>query len=148
MTTKVKPIPDGFQTANVYLVVDNVEKQIDFLKQAFDGTELHRSVLPSGSIIHAEVQVGMSRIMMGQANDTWKPRPTTVYLYVEDADATFRKAVAAGAKALGEPQNQFYGDRSGGVQDPCDNYWWIATHIEDVSPEESDRRFAEMGHKH
>ncbi len=148
MASKVNPIPDGFQTANVYLIVENVEKQIDFLKQAFDGKELHRSVLPDGSIIHAEVEVGKSRIMMGQANSAWKPRPSTVYLYVEDADATFRKAVEAGAKALGEPQNQFYGDRSGGVEDPCENYWWIATHVEDVSPEESDRRFAAMGHKH
>lgn len=143
-----KSIPDGFQTANVYLQVDSVAKEIAFLEQAFEGNELHRSVLPDGRVIHAEVKVGNSIVMMGQANETWKPRPCTVYLYVDDVDAVFQRAIAAGAKSLGEPKDQFYGDRSGGVEDPCGNDWWIATHVEDVSYEESDRRFAAMGHEH
>ncbi len=148
MTAQVKPIPDGFQTANVYLVVTDLAKQIAFLTQAFDAQELHRSTMPDGVIMHAEVRIGSSIIMMGQANAQWPPRPTTVYLYVEDVDAAFKNALAAGAKSLTEPQDQFYGDRSAGVEDPCANYWWIATHIEDISYEESSRRFAAMGNKH
>lgn len=148
MKPNVKSVPDGFQTVNVYLQVDSVAKQIAFLKQAFGARELHRSVLPDGGIIHAEIMVGNSIVMMGQGNETWKPRPCTVYMYVDDVDATFRSAIAAGGKSLGEPKDQFYGDRSGGVEDPCGNSWWIATHIEDVSYEESDRRFAAMGHQH
>lgn len=148
MKPNVKSIPDGFQTVNAYLQVDSVAKEIAFLEQAFGGKELHRSVLPDGSIIHAEMKVGNSTVMMGQGNETWKPRPCAVYIYVDDVDATYQRAVAAGGKSLGEPKDHFYGDRSGGVEDPCGNSWWIATHIEDVSPEESDRRFAAMGHQH
>lgn len=148
MTRTVKSIPDGFHTTNVYLIVNDVDKQITFLQQAFGAQETHRSVLPDGSIIHAEVKIGDSVVMMGQANETWGARPSTVYLYVDDVDAAFRKAVEAGAKSLGEPKDQFYGDRSGGVEDPCGNFWWVATHVEDVSKEEADRRFAALGHKH
>lgn len=148
MKPNVKSIPDGFQTVNAYLQVDSVAKEIAFLEQAFGGKVLHRSVLPDGRSIHAEVKVGNSIVMMGQGNETWKPRPCAVYVYVDDVDATYRCAVAAGGKSIGEPKDQFYGDRSGGVEDPCGNSWWIATHIEDVSHEESDRRFAAMGHQH
>lgn len=148
MKPNVKSIPDGFQTVNAYLQVDSVAKEIAFLEQAFGGKVLHHSVLPDGRSIHAEVKVGNSIVMMGQGNETWKPLPCAVYVYVDDVDATYQRAVAAGGKSLGEPKDQFYGDRSGGVEDPCGNSWWIATHIEDVSYEESDRRFAAMGHQH
>lgn len=148
MNPKVKTVPDGFHTANVYLQVEDAAKQIAFLKQAFGAEELHRSAGPDGNIIHAEVRLGDSVVMIGQAGGPWKPRPCTVYLYMENVDAAHRTAVEAGAKSLGEPKDQFYGDRSGGVEDANGNWWWIATHIEDVSHEESDRRFAAMGHKH
>lgn len=148
MNTTAKPIPTGFHTANVYLIVNDGAKQIAFLETAFAAKELHRSVLPDGNIIHAEVKIGDSTIMLGQANQQYPPRPATTYLYVDDVDETFRRALEAGGKSLGEPKDQFYGDRSGGMEDPCGNYWWIATHIEDVSYEESQRRFAAMGHKH
>lgn len=148
MKQNVKPIPDGFHTATVYLIVSDAAKQIEFLKQAFGATEIHRSTLPDGSVIHAEVKIGDSIVMIGGARDQWTPRPSAVYLYVEDVDAVFQKAVQAGGKSLGEPKDQFYGDRSGGVEDPNGNYWWIATHIEDVSHEEIERRFAAMGQKH
>jgi uncharacterized glyoxalase superfamily protein PhnB len=115
MKPNVKSIPDGFQTVNVYLQVDNVAKEIVFLKQTFDAKELHRTVLPDGSSIHAEVKVGTSIVMMGQGNETWKPRPCAVYVYADDVDAAFHRAIAAGGKSLGEPKDQFYGDRSGGV---------------------------------
>lgn len=148
MSTSTKPIPKGFHTATPYLIVENVAKQIDFLKNAFGATETHRSTLPDGHIIHAEVRIGDSMIMIGGAREPWKPRPATVYLYFEDVDRVFHKAVEAGGKSMQEPKDQFYGDRSGGVEDPNGNYWWLATHIEDVPNEEIDRRFAAMAHQH
>lgn len=148
MNPTVKAIPDGFHTANVYLQVADAAKQIAFLQQAFGAEELHRSMGPDGNVIHAEVRMGDSVVMLGQASGQWQPRPCTVYLYVENVDATHRNAVEAGAKSLSEPKDQFYGDRSGGIEDVNGNWWWIATHIEDVSHEESDRRFAAMGQKH
>lgn len=148
MSSQVKPIPDGFHTANVYLQVEDAAKQIDFLKEAFGAEEIHRSLGADGNIMHAEVRMGDCIVMIGQTGGPWKPRPCTVYLYVENVDAVHRKAVDAGARPLAEPKDQFYGDRSGGVEDGNGNWWWIATHIEDVSHEESNRRFAAMGHKH
>lgn len=148
MKTQVKPIPEGFHSVTPYLVVDNASKLVEFLQRAFGATEMHRSVMPDGSITHAEVRIGDSPVMIGQAREPWKPRPSTLYVYVEDVDAVFRKAVEAGGKSLQEPKDQFYGDRSGGVEDPCGNQWFMATHIEDVSHEESQRRFAAMGHQH
>lgn len=148
MNTIAKPIPIGFHTTNVYLIVNDAAKQIAFLEAAFAAKELHRSTLPDGNIIHAEVTIGDSTIMLGQASQQYPPRPSTTYLYVDDVDGTFHRALEAGGKSLVEPKDQFYGDRSGGVEDPSGNYWWIATHIEDVSHEESQRRFAAMGHKH
>jgi uncharacterized glyoxalase superfamily protein PhnB len=148
MNTSVKPIPAGFHTANVYLIVNDAAKQIAFLEQALGAKETHRSVLPDGNIIHAEMKIGDSTIMLGQANQQHPARPATTYLYVDDVDGTFGRALQAGGKSLAEPKDQFYGDRSGGLEDPCGNYWWIATHIEDVSHEEADRRFAEMAHQH
>ena len=148
MKPNVQPIPEGFHTVTPYLVVNDVSKLIDFLQRAFGAEEIHRSLLPDGSIVHAEVKIGDSPVMMGQARDQWAPRPSTLYLYVQDVDAVFRKAVEAGGNSLQEPKDQFYGDRSGGLEDPCGNQWWIATHIENVSREESDRRFAAMAHQH
>ncbi|MGH9611226.1 MAG: VOC family protein [Bryobacteraceae bacterium] len=148
MATKVKPIPDGFHTATPYLVVDDGDKQIQFLKQAFDATEVHVSRRPNGRMMHAEVKIGDSIIMIGEAQDTWKAMPAMVYLYVEDVDGTFRQATAAGGKTVREVKDEFYGDRSGGVEDSCGNMWWIATHVEDVSREELERRFAAMGQQH
>jgi PhnB protein len=99
---------------------------------------------PDGSVWHAEMRIGDSMLMMGEAGGQWKARPANLYLYVEDVDRTYAQAVAAGGKSLGEPKTQIYGDRSGGGEDPCGNSWWIATHVEDVSPEEMERR-AQVG---
>lgn len=148
MKPTVKTIPDGFHTANVHLQVADAAGQIEFLKKAFDAEEVHRSAMPDGTVIHAQVRIGDSVIMIGQTGGEWKPRPCTVYLYVADVDSAYRNAVDAGGKGLGEPKDQFYGDRSGGVEDTNGNWWWIATHIEDVSHEESTRRFMAMGQKH
>lgn len=136
----VKPIPDGFHTVTPYLLVNDVTKLIDFLKQAFDAQEIHRSSMPDGSVMHAQVQIGDSMVMMGKASDEYKPMPAMMYLYVEDMDKLYKRAIQAGGTSLREPTNEFYGDRVGGVKGPCGNQWWIATHVEDVSPEEMTKR--------
>jgi len=140
----VKPIPDGYHSVIPYLVVQGAAALIDFLRQAFDATEKERHTWPDGSIMHAEVKIGDSVIMLGEARGEWKPMPASIYLYVNDADATFRKAIKAGAVSVMEPADQFYGDRHGGVKDPCGNFWWVSTHIEDVPPEELQKRMEEF----
>lgn len=140
-----KPVPDGFHTVTPYLVVEDVPRLIEFLEKAFDAKDLHRTTLPDGTVMHAQVAIGDSPVMMGQSRDEWKPIPSCLYVYVSDADAFYRRALEAGATSLMEPQDQFYGDRSGGVRDPLGNSWWLATHVEDVSPEEIERRAASLG---
>ena len=132
----VKPIPDGYHTVTPYLTVQGVPKLIDFLKQAFEAQEIERMTQPDGTIGHAEVRIGDSVVMMGEARDEWKPMPSGIYLYVNDTDAVYKRALQAGATSIMEPADQFYGDRSAGVKDSSGNHWWIATHKEDVSPEE------------
>jgi uncharacterized glyoxalase superfamily protein PhnB len=139
MAKTVKPIPKGYHTVTPYLVVEGTAKLIDFVKQAFGAKETFRSTRPDGAIMHAEVKIGDSVIMMGDAQEG-KQMPGMIHLYVEDADATYRRALEAGATSLREPADQFYGDRSAGVKDPLGNHWWVATHIEDVSAEEVARR--------
>jgi PhnB protein len=136
----VKAIPEGYHSVTPYLVVQGAGKLIDFMKAAFGAQEIFRMPMPDGSIGHAELRIGDSMIMLGEARDQWKAMPTTLQLYLEDVDAAYARAVAAGGTPVAEPQNQFYGDRRGGVQDMCGNYWWMATHIEDVSEEEMKRR--------
>jgi PhnB protein len=136
----VEPVPDGYHTVTPYLVVVNAAKLIDFLKRAFDGKETVCHTNPDGSIGHAEVRIGDSAIMMGEARGEWKAMPCAIYLYVPDTDAVYQRALQAGATSIMAPANQFYGDRHGGVKDPCGNLWWIATRVEDVSPEELKRR--------
>ncbi len=126
----VKPIPDGHHTVTPYLTVQGASRLIEFMRKAFDGNVTERMMRPDGSIGHAEVRIGDSVVMV----------PSAIYLYVKDADATCRRALQAGSISVMEPANQFWGDRQGGVRDPVGNYWWIATHIEDVSPEEMAKR--------
>ena len=136
----VKPIPDGYHTVTPVLTVHGAAKLIEFLKQAFDAKETYRLAGPDGSVMHAEVKIGDSMVMVGEATDQWKPIQVTVALYVEDADAWYKRALRAGAASVREPSDQFYGDRSAGVKDFAGNQWWIHTHIEDVTPEEIKKR--------
>jgi uncharacterized glyoxalase superfamily protein PhnB len=142
----VKPVPAGFHTVTPYLVVAGAAKLLDFLRSAFDAEELERHARPDGVVMHAQVRIGDSRIMIGDptgATETWqKPLAAALYLYVPDCDKLFKSAIRAGATSLQEPADMFYGDRHGGVIDPWGNQWWIATHKEDVSPEELARRAA------
>jgi PhnB protein len=140
----VKPIPEGYHTVTPYLTVADAEAQIDFLKRAFGAEETYRHADDKGRVMHAEVRVGDSKVMIGQARDQWTPRQANFYLYVEDVDAVYKRAVAAGGKSLREPTNEAYGDRSSGVEDSQGNQWWIGTHVEDVSPEEIQRRYQKL----
>ena len=138
----VKHIPDGYPAVIPYLVVQDVEALVDFLIRVFDAKEGHRSLRPDGTIMHTEVRIGDSVIMMGGANEQFKPMPCGLYVYVPDTDVAYKRALQAGATSLMEPADQLYGDRNAGVKDPTGNYWWIGTHIDDVSPDEIDKRYA------
>jgi len=138
----VKPIPQGYHTITPYLVVPGAAQLIDFLKQAFGAEEILRMAQPDGTIMHAEVKIGDSGVMLSEASGENKPMPAMLHLYVEDMDGAYQRALQAGATSLREPADQFYGDRIGGVRDSFGNQWWLATHIEDVSAEEMTRRAA------
>jgi uncharacterized glyoxalase superfamily protein PhnB len=136
----VKSIPDGYHTVTPYLIVEGAQKLIDFLKQGFGAKETFSMPGPDGKIGHAEVKIGNSMVMLADANPRWKATKTMLYLYVEDVDAVYKQAVTAGGKSVLEPTNQFYGDRSAGVEDAFGNHWGIATHVEDVPVDELERR--------
>lgn len=140
MATKVSPIPEGYHTVTPVLTVQGAAKLIDFLKQAFDAKETFRLDGPNGTVMHAEVKIGDSMVMVGEATDQWKPVQATVALYLQDADRWYQRALRAGATSVREPSDQVYGDRSAGVKDFAGNHWWLHTHIEDVSPEEIKKR--------
>ena len=143
----VKPIPEGYRNVTPYLTVRGLPKLLEFVKKAFDATNINAMTMPDGTVPHAEFRIGDSMIMAGEASEKWAPRPGTIYLYVPDVDTVFKNAVAAGGETIMEPTNMFYGDRNGGVTDPCGNQWWIGTRIEEVSPEEMLRRAAAHGKK-
>jgi PhnB protein len=126
-------IPQGLHTVNAYLHPLRAEPVINFLKRAFGAQELAKYASPDGVVHHAEIRVGNSVVEMGEAHGPYQPMPTMLYLYVEDCDAIYKRAVAAGGTPLHEPTDQPYGDRSGAVTDPSGNQWYIATHIKDVS---------------
>src|ERR1700736_4759318 len=116
-----KPIPDGYHTRTPHLIVEGAQKLVDFLKQGFGAKETFSMPGPDGKIGHAEVQIGSSMVMLADANPRWKAGKAMLYLYVEDVDSVYKKAVAAGGKSVMEPANQFYGDRSAGVEDAFGN---------------------------
>ncbi|HSB15690.1 MAG TPA: VOC family protein [Bryobacteraceae bacterium] len=138
----VKPIPEGYHTVTPYLVVPGAGRLIEFLKEAFKAEEVERMSQPDGTVMHAEVRIGDSIIMMGESSDKFPAMPAAIYVYVPDVDAVYKRALAAGAASTMEPANQFYGDRNAGVKDPSGNLWWIATHVEDVPREEMAKRAA------
>jgi len=138
----VQYIPKGFHTITPYLCIENATKTIEFLKKAFDVQECNVcSQTPNGQIMHAEIKIGDSWIMIGEAQPpTHAATPSKLYLYVPDTDKVYKQAMSAGGTSVREPEDMFYGDRNAAVKDPSGNEWWIATHIEDVSPEEVEKR--------
>jgi PhnB protein len=136
----VQPVPDGYSAVTPYLILRDVDKLLDFVQAAFGARIVGAHRDGTGQVRHADVTIGGAHIMMGSATDQWTERLGSIHLYVPDADATYAAAINAGAKSLYETTTHFYGDRSGGVEDPCGVTWWISTHVEDVPPEEVERR--------
>jgi uncharacterized glyoxalase superfamily protein PhnB len=136
----VKKIPDGYHTVTPYLVVHGAAQVLEFAVQAFGAREVERMTRPDGTIMHAEMKIGDSIVMMGEASAEHPAMPAMLHVYVDDADTIYKRALQAGATSVREPADQFYGDRSGGVKDAAGNHWWIATHKEDVPPDELKRR--------
>ena len=136
----VKPIPKGYHTVTPYLTVRDAPKVIEFLKQAFGAKLSHEMKRPDGSIMHAEIVIGDSPVMIAEENEMAKATLSSLYIYVPDVDSVYRQAIKAGGSNVMEPMDMFYGDRSGGVKDPSGNSWFIATHKEDVEPKELAKR--------
>jgi PhnB protein len=152
MTAKVRPIPDGYHAITPYLVVKGAARAIDFYKKVFGAREKFRMDGPGGTVAHAELEIGDSVVMLADENpqhgalspSTVGGTPVSIMLYVEDVDRTAETLTKAGAKTLRPVQDMFYGDRSGGFEDPFGHRWHVSTHIEDVSPEEIERRMRTM----
>ena len=144
----VKSTPDGYHTATPYLIIKGAAAGIEFYKRAFGATELFRMDAPGGKIGHAEIKIGDSPIMLADEHPNMGYRgpqtlggtPVSIMLYVEAVDTMFDRAIAAGAKVRQAVKDQFYGDRSGTLEDPFGHVWTIATHKEDLTPEEIGKR--------
>ncbi|MBL0313122.1 MAG: VOC family protein [Holophagaceae bacterium] len=152
MPNNVKPIPEGYHSVTPYLIVHGAANALDFYKRAFGAVELFRMEAPEGRIGHAEIRIGDSHIMLADEHpemgakspETLGGSPVSLMLYVQDVDQVFAQAVEAGAGVERPLADQFYGDRTGGLKDPFGHVWFVATHIEDVPPEELDRRAKAM----
>ena len=136
----VKSKPDQYHSITPYLVVAGAARLIEFAAAAFGAQVTERLDGPNGSVGHAELRIGDSVVMLADGHGGRAPMPCMLHLYVDDADATYQRALAAGATSVEPPADKFYGDRGGLVRDPGGNLWWIATHIEDVPPDELRRR--------
>jgi uncharacterized glyoxalase superfamily protein PhnB len=146
--SQVHYIPEGFQSVTPYFVVPDGPGFMNFLERAFAAEERFVSRSADGRIAHAEVRLGDSIIEFGEANPQWPAMRLNLHVYVPDADATYRRALDAGARSLREPRNEFYGDRTAGIEDPAGNIWWVATRVENVTAEELSRRMAAMQGAH
>jgi PhnB protein len=150
---KVNPIPDNYPRVTPYLCIDGAAAAIDFYREVLGATERGRMSGPDGKVAHAELEIGDSVVMLSdefpemgaRSPKTVGGTPVFLNLYVEDVDRTFEIAVKAGAKTISDPEDQFYGDRSGMFEDPFGHRWSIASHVEDVSPEDMEKRMAQMG---
>lgn len=144
----VRPIPEGYHTVTPYMSIKNAAKALDFYKKAFNAKELFRMDGPGGKIMHAEIQIGDSKIMLSDENlemnfkspESFGGSPMSLMLYVDDVDSLFKQAINAGGKEVMAVENQFYGDRSGTLKDPFGHIWTLATHVEDVPEAEMKKR--------
>ena len=138
---------DGHHSVNAFIVVDDAEQLIGFLAAAFDALECERIDRPDGRIGHGEVRLGDSIVMVTDASEEFPARACAHYLYVDDVDLAHERAIASGATSLREPADRFYGNREAAVLDPFGNLWWIASEIEQVSPDEVQRRWEASGRR-
>ncbi len=136
----VSYVPAGYRTLTPYVMLRGADRFLSYIGRAFDAREVGRTTDAQGTIKNAEIQIGDSMLYLAEAPAGRPTMPASLYLYVPDCDATYRRAIEAGATSIMEPKDRYYGDRICGVTDPFGNFWWIATHIEDVSPDEIQRR--------
>jgi uncharacterized glyoxalase superfamily protein PhnB len=141
---QAKPIRDGFHSITPYLFATDASRLIEFICAAFGAEVTFQKERPDGTIIHAELRVGDSMLMLGAASDQFGPMPTSIYLYVTECEAVFQRALNSGGVSVFPIMTLPSGERYGGVKDPCGNIWWVATHVEDVTPEEEERRWKEF----
>ena len=139
-----KPIPDGFHAVTPYLFAEAASQLIEFISAAFDGEVIFRQTRPDGAIMHATMRMGDSMLMLADATAQFGPMPTSIYLYVPDCDAVYDSALNSGGVSVFPIMTLPSGERYGGVKDPCGNIWWVATHVEDVPPDEQERRWKEF----
>jgi PhnB protein len=152
MPGKVKAIPEGHRTVTPYLAIKNAARALEFYEKAFGATVRYKLLMPDGRVGHAEITLGDSIVMLadefpeygGKAPEALGGSPVSIHLYVEDVDAFFKRALAAGARERKHVEDQFYGDRSGQLEDPFGHLWWVATHKEDVAPDELQKRVRSM----
>ncbi len=137
--------PNGYHDVSSYIVVKNANDTIKFAENVFNAIVVEK-MEDNGEIMHAEFQIGDTIIMIGNSKDGSKLFPAMLYVYVENVDKTYKKAIDAGAISIMEPQNQFYGDRNAAVEDSCGNQWWIATHRENLSSKELEERLEKIIH--
>jgi PhnB protein len=143
-----KPVPEGYHSVTPYLIVDGAARAIEFYKLAFGASEIMRMPGPKGRVMHAELKIGDSVIMLADEPESGSHKsaqtlggsPVSLMVYLPDVDQVFSRAISAGAKETRPVQDQFYGDRSGNLIDPFGHVWTVSTHVEDVSPEEMQRR--------
>jgi PhnB protein len=153
MHMAVKPIPEGYHSVTPYLIIRGAAAALDFYKRAFGAIEIMRMPAPDGKVAHAEIKIGDSIIMLADEQPEMGHRSAqtlggscvNLMIYVDRVDDVFKQAIALGAKEKQPLKDQFYGDRSGSLQDPYGHQWTIATHVEDVTPEEMDRRMQALG---
>ena len=137
----IKPIPDGFHAVTPYLFVQGAARLIEFISAAFDGELTSRETRPDGGIMHATMRVGDSMLMLADATPPLGPMPASIYLYVRDSDAVYQSALNAGGVSVFPIMTLPSGQRYGGVKDPSGNIWWVAKQVEDVPPDEQERRW-------
>ena len=137
---KLTPAPEGYSTVCPYLMVESVEKTLDFMKQVFKAVIREQLKDSDGAITHGEAKIGDTVIMIGKARKEWPAYASSLYVFVADADKVYQQGLQYGAIAVMEPADRFYGLREGGIKDPQGNVWWMAQEIEKVSPEEMQRR--------
>ena len=140
----VKPIPDGFHAITPYLFTQEAARLIEFIEAAFDGELTSRETRPDGAIMHATMRVGDSMLMLADATPPFEAIPSSIYLYVTDCDTVYQRALSSGGISVFPMMTLPSGQRYGGVKDPCGNIWWVATQVEDIPPDEQERRWKEF----
>jgi len=148
----IRPIPEGFHTVTPHLVVNGAAAAIEFYREAFEAVETHRMPGPGGKLLHAQVRIGDSPVMlsdefpsMGATGPAGGGSPVVLHLYVDDADEAYRRAIDAGAKPIMPPETMFWGDRYARIEDPFGHHWSIATHVEDLTPAQIMERAPTVG---